>query len=138
MFRKRRDGNDNYGACAIRHDYTLISFNMLRITKLAISGAITLCTWLYLLSTCSDQSTRTLVLLVRAIPRRSRLDHQKLDVYFVMQFPLLIATLFALSLFISLVTGVLNFKTVPKEAELLQEDIRRATKALQSKGIHFE
>ena len=111
---------------------------MLRITKLAISGAITLCTWLYLLSTCSDQSTRTLVLLVRSIPCRSRLDHQKLDVYFVMQFPLLVATLFALSLFISLVTGVLNFKTVPKEAELLQEDIRRATKALQSKGIYFE
>jgi len=55
-----------------------------------------------------------------------------------MQIPLLTVAVFALSLLVSLVFGVLNFKTVPKEAELLQQDIRRATKELQSKGIYFD
>lgn len=89
---------------------------MLRITKLAIYGVITLCIWLYVLSISSDQYARTVVLL----------------------FPLVVVAIFGLSLFVSLVIGVLNFKTVPKEAELLQKDIKRATKELKSKGIDFE
>ena len=56
----------------------------------------------------------------------------------MMQFPLVVVAIFGLSLFVSLVIGVLNFKTVPKEAELLQKDIKRATKELKSKGIYFE
>jgi hypothetical protein len=56
----------------------------------------------------------------------------------MMQFPLVVVAIFGLSLFVSLVIGVLNFKTVPKEAELLQKDIKRATKELKSKGIDFE
>jgi len=56
----------------------------------------------------------------------------------MMQFPLVVVAIFGLSLFVSLVFGVLNFKTVPKEAELLQKDIKRATKELKSKGIDFE
>lgn len=40
---------------------------MLRIVKLTISGAILLFIWLHVLSSCSDQFTRTLVLSVRLI-----------------------------------------------------------------------
>jgi hypothetical protein len=46
--------------------------------------------------------------------------------------------LFGISLLISLVVGVLRFKTVPKEAELLQEDIKRARKGLKAKGVSVE
>lgn len=55
-----------------------------------------------------------------------------------MQIPVVLAFAFALYLLVLLITGVLQFRTVPREAELLQKDIHRAKKFLLSKGVSLE
>jgi hypothetical protein len=54
------------------------------------------------------------------------------------QSPLIALALLGFYLLISLIVGVLRFKTVPKEAELLQEDIKRARKGLKARKVSVE
>jgi hypothetical protein len=53
----------------------------------------------------------------------------------VITLPVTVPVLFALYMLYSLIIGVKQFKTVPKEAESLQKDIARAEKELAKKGI---
>ena len=52
-----------------------------------------------------------------------------------MQAPLLAVLAFGLFLLVWLIVGVLQFKTVPEEAELLRQDVIRAKQELASRGI---
>jgi hypothetical protein len=89
---------------------------MLRIVRLAIVATTALVAWTFALSLDIQPSTRLFILLI----------------------PVVLAFAFALYLLVSLITGVLQFRTVPREAELLQKDINRAKKFLLTKGLSLE
>lgn len=89
---------------------------MLRIVRLAIVATTALVAWTFALSLDIQPSTRLFILLI----------------------PVVLAFAFALYLLVSLITGVLQFRTVPREAELLQKDINRAKNFLLSKGVSLE
>lgn len=54
-----------------------------------------------------------------------------------MQSPLLALLAWGAYLALALVVGVITFRTVPEEAELLQKDIARAKADLARRGIKY-
>jgi hypothetical protein len=57
------------------------------------------------------------------------------DLERVLQAPILAVLIFGAYLALALLVGLLRFRTVPEEAELLQNDIARSKKALHKLGI---
>ena len=51
------------------------------------------------------------------------------------QAPLFCGLLFALYMLVWLLIGIVSFKTVPEEAELLRRDIARAKEDLARRGV---
>ncbi|KAL4436839.1 hypothetical protein ABPG75_003978 [Micractinium tetrahymenae] len=88
---------------------------MLRITRLACVAAAIAAIWAALLQQTTAEPARTAVLLA----------------------PLAAALLLAAYLAITLLVGVVTFRTVPEEAELLQKDIARAKADLAKRGIKY-
>lgn len=88
---------------------------MLRITRLACFLAVLIAAWIALLQRTTEEPARTVVLLA----------------------PLAVAALFAAYLAAALLFGVVTFRTVPEEAELLQQDIARAKADLAKRGITY-
>lgn len=124
---------------------------MLRIVRLVIVATVALLGWLYTLSTFDSSSSshtrKWIVLLVRyiyihwcdvqenvcVVSCTSR--EMKQVCVIVLQSPVLALGLFGIYLLFSLIVGVLQFQTVPKEAENLQKDIARAREGLRKRGV---
>lgn len=86
---------------------------MLRVQKLAALASLLLAVWIALLQAVEKQPQRTLLLLA----------------------PVLAVAGLGAYLLLALLLGVLTFRTVPEEADLLKQDIKQAREALAAKGI---
>jgi len=86
---------------------------MLRIARLAACGAALLTVWILLFTVSPPGQVRHLITLG----------------------PVILLLAFGLYALVLLIHGVVVFRTVPEEAELLQRDIVRAKRALSAKGL---
>ncbi|KAG7668284.1 hypothetical protein Ndes2526B_g00991 [Nannochloris sp. 'desiccata'] len=89
---------------------------MLRIQKISVIAAFLLLIWSFALTLPGSPAIHLIITLA----------------------PLIALVLFGIKLLLTLIIGVANFRTVPVEAELLQEDIIRARKELKKRGVALE